>query len=175
MIKLPIRHPDTKELFAYWSSLKPGNGQVPLWSDFSPAKVVKLLPKILVMDVQEPNLPIRLFGTGLVETLGRDMTGRDYYDLVPAEMQLAQREHMGKVISTPACAVSYSKFVVERGGREIGLLSESIHMPMCAADGHISRIVSMNSVVGGEGENFVADLGERTKEDLILERFLLPA
>lgn len=175
MIKLPIRHPHTKELFAYWSSLKPGDGKAPFWSDFSPAKIVKLLPKILILEVKDADLPIRLFGTGLVEAWGRDMTGQDYYDLVPAKMKTAQQEHMNQVVSTPACAVSYSKFVVKRGGREVGLLSESIHMPMCAEDGQISRIVSMNSVVGGEGENYVVDLGGRTKEDLILERFLLPA
>lgn len=175
MIKLPIRHPHTKELFAYWSSLKPGDGKAPLWSDFSPAKVIKLLPKMLILEVKDADLPIRLFGTGLVETLGRDMTGRDYYELVPKEMHTAQREHMNNVVSTPACAVSYSKLIVERGGREIGLLSESIHMPMCADDGQVSRIVSMNSVVGGEGENFVVDIDGHTKEDLILERFLLPA
>lgn len=175
MIKLPIRHPHTKELFAYWSSLKPGDGRAPFWSDFSPAKVVKLLPNILVLEVTTTTLPIRLFGTGLVETLGRDATGHDYYELVPVEMQTEQREHMNKVISIPACAISYAKFIIERAGREIGLLSESIHMPMCASDGQVSRIVSMNSVIGGDSENYVVDIGGHTKEDLILERFFLPA
>lgn len=175
MIKLPIRHPQTQELFAYWSSLKPGNGKAPFWSDFSPAKVVKLLPNILVMEVKETTLPIRLFGTGLVETLGRDATGQNYYDFVPIEMHAEQREHMSKVVSTPACAVSYSKLIVEREGREIGLLSESIHMPMSGGDGQITRIVSMNSIIGEGGQSYVVDIEGRTKEDLILERFLLPA
>lgn len=67
-----------REMFEYWSS-KSLNGLLPSRSDIDPLDFPNVLPWILLLDVvrggTKPRAQFRLFGTGLVERAGRDLTG----------------------------------------------------------------------------------------------------
>jgi len=64
-------------LYEYWRSVSPP-GSLPGRQHFDPAAVVKLLPRLWLLDVQrEPfRLRYRLAGTRIVEAIGREVTGQ---------------------------------------------------------------------------------------------------
>lgn len=89
-----LRHP-LKHLHSLWSSKVSENGTLPARSDFDPAEMLAtVLPYISLFDVirSETKLRfrIRLIGTGIVEEIGRDMTGR-FLDEVQKTSQIAAR------------------------------------------------------------------------------------
>lgn len=78
---------DQREVFDYWSSLKNGR-DLPLRTDFKPAKIVRRLPTISLVDVafDFSRFRFRLVGTGLREIFGEEVTGR-YLDQIPYGVQ----------------------------------------------------------------------------------------
>jgi hypothetical protein len=84
--------PDQKlrELHAIWLE-KCEDGRLPSRTDFDPVELPpKLLPWITIFDVEGSRLRIRLVGTGIVEALGMDTTGR-YLDALPNTEMLHAR------------------------------------------------------------------------------------
>ena len=69
--------PIVKDGYAYWRS-KLKDGALPARADIDPAEIPRLLPNIILLDVQrEPDWDFRyrLIGTRVVEHLFRDYTG----------------------------------------------------------------------------------------------------
>jgi PAS domain-containing protein len=71
-------HRRTLRLYHYWLSIRPPEGGTPRRRAFDPVAVPDLLPGIWLLDVQrEPfRLRYRLAGTGIVEAIGREVTGQ---------------------------------------------------------------------------------------------------
>lgn len=64
----------------YWDGKRSGR-PMPSRQDIKPTEIVRLLPNVLLVDIEkEPfRLRYRLIGTKINETMGRDSTGK-YYD-----------------------------------------------------------------------------------------------
>ena len=61
----------------YWSGLpRRGGSDLPSRCDFEPAAVLRLLPRISIVEARQEGLRVRLVGTELVARLGRDPTRR---------------------------------------------------------------------------------------------------
>jgi hypothetical protein len=84
---LRIEHPSLNELYAYWDR-KRGERPAPTRADIDPVDIPHLLSNIFICQVaHEPrDYIIRLFGTALVEGLGRDLTGKRYSEIFPADV-----------------------------------------------------------------------------------------
>ena len=70
-------HPRAVRLHRYWLSIHPSEGLLPGRQHFDPLAMPDLLAGLWLLDAQqEPfRLRYRLVGTGIVEALGRDVTG----------------------------------------------------------------------------------------------------
>lgn len=81
---------DQKEVFSYWASLKNGRA-LPLRADFKPAKIVRRLPTVSLVDVSFDcsRFRFRLAGTGLRDIFGEEVTGR-YLDQIALGPQQAE-------------------------------------------------------------------------------------
>ena len=91
MFELPpaASEPEIVELYEYWRSKSPP-GKLPGRQHSDPAAFSpRLLPHILLADVERtpdgPRFRLRVAGTSVVEMIGRDMTGRYFDEVAPAD------------------------------------------------------------------------------------------
>lgn len=72
-----IDSPRLKALFAYWNDRCAGRS-MPARSDIDPVDIPRLLPNLLLIDVEQATgrLRVRVAGTTVVEMYGSDYTGR---------------------------------------------------------------------------------------------------
>lgn len=90
-----------RELFEYWSERR-GQRRMPARADIDPADIPKLLPHLLLADVDEQpaDVRFRLVGTELVERFGGEFTGRRLSDLDYGSEADAVAESYAQVIRT---------------------------------------------------------------------------
>lgn len=84
--------PDEKlqDLHAIWLS-KLGADRLPGREDFDPTELPpRLLPWITIFDIEAERFRIRIVGTGIVEALGQDTTGRYLDELPNTDLLLAR-------------------------------------------------------------------------------------
>jgi hypothetical protein len=85
-----LTDPKLRELHAIWLE-KCEAGRLPSRADFDPVELPPaLLPWITIFDIEGERLRIRLVGTGIVQALGMDNTGR-YVDELPNTEMLHAR------------------------------------------------------------------------------------
>lgn len=91
MLALPpeASEPELIELYEYWRSKAPP-GKLPGRQHLDPTELSsRLLPHILLVDVERmpdgPRFRLRVAGTFFVSLIGRDMTGRYYDEIAPAD------------------------------------------------------------------------------------------
>ena len=75
-----IHHPLLRDLYDYWQSLRAGDG-LPRRADFDPFKLPRLLPFLIVNEVERApkgrlRFRIRLEGEAVVQARGRSAKGR---------------------------------------------------------------------------------------------------
>ena len=76
-----MKHPATREFFAYWDG-KRGDARAPDRSDIEPAALRELLGDIFVLSCeQEAGFPFRVAGTRVCALLGRDLKDQSFLDL----------------------------------------------------------------------------------------------
>lgn len=77
-----IDQPRLRELYAYWND-KRGERVAPRRADIDPLDLPRLLGNILICEVHDPprDFTFRLFGTALVDAVGRDLTGARFSTL----------------------------------------------------------------------------------------------
>jgi hypothetical protein len=87
------------ELYAYWSK-KCGNKQMPSRGDIDPHDMVKLLPIIFLIEVQDnpQDFRFRLAGTEVCELVGKDITGKLISEVFPPEFCSEVRMHWSSVV-----------------------------------------------------------------------------
>lgn len=88
-----------RELLSYWMAIHPGD-RIPARADFDPLAVPKTLPNLVLTDVErEPyRFRVRLMGTGIVQAMGEDFTGRYLDEVWPdAGEQLIVRDRVAVV------------------------------------------------------------------------------
>ncbi len=85
-VEAELALPCQREVFAYWSSLC-GERRMPARDAFRPAKIIRRLPTISLIDVcgEPARYRVRLAGTGLREVFGLELTGREIDELPIAD------------------------------------------------------------------------------------------
>jgi hypothetical protein len=70
-------HRRVRRLYAYWRQIHPPGGGLPGRRHLDPVAIPDLLPGIWLLDVTRTpfRLRYRLVGTGIVEAIGREVTG----------------------------------------------------------------------------------------------------
>jgi hypothetical protein len=78
-------NPKVRRLYEHWHSLRPEPGLLPGRQHFDPLAVVELMPNLWMLGVDEETgrYRYRLVGTGMVEAMGRDLTGQWYDEAHP--------------------------------------------------------------------------------------------
>ncbi|WP_420405232.1 PAS domain-containing protein [Nisaea sp.] len=73
---------EVRDLLAHWISIHPGD-RIPARADFDPLDIPRLLPNLVLTDVERDpwRFRVRVMGTAVVEAMGEDFTGR-YLDEV---------------------------------------------------------------------------------------------
>ncbi|MGO8920497.1 MAG: PAS domain-containing protein [Stellaceae bacterium] len=84
-------HPRSTRLYRHWLAIRPQRGVLPGRQHFDPVAVPDLLPGICLLDVARApfRLRYRLCGTGVVEAIGREVTGMWLDEAHPAAMASA--------------------------------------------------------------------------------------
>lgn len=79
------RYPDLQRLLAYWTAKRQGRF-APRRLDIDPVDMVEVLPRIMLIDIEQAPLDFRyrLAGTGICALHGTDPTGSRPRDLRPA-------------------------------------------------------------------------------------------
>ncbi|WP_421779475.1 PAS domain-containing protein [Kiloniella litopenaei] len=143
---LGFTSPRCQRLHDYWWELKYSCGQtVPKKSDFNPAAIKDILSHILIHDLSKPGQSLlRLAGTGIVDRLGFDPTGRDYVEFVAEDRRDAAYNELYKVASFP-CGMR----VILEGRYQSGLvhISESVGYPLCSDSGDYHFLVFIDDVL----------------------------
>ncbi|GJL88656.1 MAG: hypothetical protein DHS20C03_23650 [Minwuia thermotolerans] len=80
--ELDIRDQPLRDLYAYWQTMR-GDRRIPPRSAFDPTRVPRLLPNLILLDVEPETgrLIVRVLGTRVATVYGKDYTGR-YLDEV---------------------------------------------------------------------------------------------
>jgi hypothetical protein len=68
---------EVQDLLSYWIAIHPGD-RIPARAAFDPMQIPRLLPNLVLTDVERDpyRFRVRLMGTGIVEGMGGDFTGR---------------------------------------------------------------------------------------------------
>ncbi len=74
---LSIKDVQLKKLYAYWLEM-PGSGTMPSRAAFDPSAVKRLLPNLILLDIdpETRRLRVRVLGTHVATVYGEDYTGR---------------------------------------------------------------------------------------------------
>jgi PAS domain len=82
-------NPRLTRLYGYWCAIRPPGGLLPGRRHFDPVDVPELLPGIWLLDIQREPLRMRyrLAGTGIVEAIGHEVTGRWFDEAHPGMME----------------------------------------------------------------------------------------
>ncbi len=132
--------PDSAEAqraYAHWSSRPKSASGVPALADFDLLEIPDALPSCLLLDLESPTrFMVRLFGTGLVERYGGDLTGVNAYDLFEPVAQEAAEYRIKVLREGPAILHSKNGFKNENN---IPLVTEWTFLPLIGASGDIDH------------------------------------
>ena len=96
-----------REIYDYWTD-KRGGRSMPARTDLDPLDIPKLLPNIILIDVEPPDdrLRVRLMGTWIVHMFDSDYTGQfvDELDLGEAADEIVQEYSAAVVAAEPICS-----------------------------------------------------------------------
>lgn len=130
-------HPKSRELLAYWQARKSPDGFVHRPA-IEPWEIVRLLPNLLIAEPAAGGWSYRLFGTGLVQRLRLDFTGKSLpYIFDPATAGVV--DHLYWTVATQNRPVAVR-------GRFLGLgiehaTGEGLHMPILARDNRTVQVL----------------------------------
>jgi hypothetical protein len=103
------------EFMSHWTSI-PRVGLVPHLSDYLDRPNVNLQPWTIIADMAADKMPIRLFGTGIAEVMGRDFTGLDYLLAIEEKSRRHVLER-DRQCTTQPCGLSLELTATTANGR----------------------------------------------------------
>ena len=145
--------PVLNEMLLYWQGLS-RDGRLPGRQDLAPAKIPFILPWMLILDVVPSGaayrFKFRLFGTGLVERAGRELTGLWFEEAFPVDEQRAYFvDGVNRVVAEKRPIGFYGHSMIEnrKHVRVVGLIL------LLVDDGEtVDRIISVNFSQVVEGD-----------------------
>ena len=127
-----------RELHRYWSSKLAGRS-MPSRADIDPTEIPALLPHVLLADVEHDPFRVRfrLIGTHIVNSVGRDATGRYFEEVYHEGLRDGMIGLYGNVVRSKKPIRYFGETVIsDERYREY----ESVHMPL-SDDGRTVNIV----------------------------------
>ena len=101
-----MKHPSSREFFAYWDD-KRGDARAPDRSDIEPGAVRELLGDIFVLSYDaDAGYPFRVAGTRISALLGRDLKDQSFSGLFAAESRGEIEDVIGFVAEEMLAAVA---------------------------------------------------------------------
>lgn len=147
--------PCARTLHDYWWTLS-RRGGIPRRTCFDPIRVVPILPHLGICERRsDDDWFIRLAGTAVAQRLGRDVTGRNYLDLVAPAVRERTALAIACVIGWP-CGVRSIRCSRATTGRLVAV--ETLGLPLRAPDGEARLVVWTNFVLKDETENREGEL-----------------
>ncbi len=133
-------HTCLRELFDYWSNRR-GDRRMPARADIDPADIPRLLPHLLLADVEDtlPDVRFRLVGTELVESFGREFTGHHLSELDYGAEAEAVVETYAQAINTGEPQFKISHFWT-RDYRHLRI--QQLLLPLSEDGEHVSMILA---------------------------------
>jgi hypothetical protein len=119
--------PRARAFADYWLSL-PKTDLIPHRRDFDPTALSSVLDTFLIFEITDPDhFLIRLAGTTVTETYGREITGRNYVDFHSPDGRPVARAAMTLVATQPCGKLVRQRAKDGTGGERI---SDSFGLPM---------------------------------------------
>lgn len=138
--------PVAQELLAAWCALPRRDG-VPLRADFDPMSVRRILPVVsLLQRVAEDEWRMRLTGTEIERRWGRTLTGLSYTDIMSPAAARSTMCEFEAICAQPCGSWSVRHFELSSGR---GIAAETLRLPLRAADGSVSLILSASGELSG--------------------------
>jgi hypothetical protein len=90
-----MKHPATRELFAYWQALR-GRRPAPERAEIEPSAIRQILGEAFILALDHSaGYPFRLAGTRICAIFGRELKGESFADLWDAESRRTVMELLG--------------------------------------------------------------------------------
>jgi len=138
--------PAARDLLAAWSVL-PRHDRVPARADFDPMAIPHILPIVsLIERVDESEWRMRLAGTEIERRWGRTLTGLGYTDIMAPAAAASTLCEFEAICRLPCASWSMRHLELSSGRR---LDVETLRLPLRAADGNVSLIVSCSGELSG--------------------------
>lgn len=126
----------------HWRALAAG-GLIPTLTDFLDQPDPRFAPRLFIVDVDgDGRMPVRLIGTRYAEYFG-EVTGRDFLDLVAAEIRQFSICAHALVCATPCGWLTQAR-AITTSGREV--LAETVTLPLLRR-GRVCSVVKCGMVV----------------------------
>lgn len=138
--------PVARELLDAWLRL-PRHDGVPLRESFNPMTVPRILPVVsLIQRMKSGEWRLRLVGTEIERRWGRALTGVNYADITSPDATESTLCEFEAICDQP-CGSWSRRHVEVRSGS--GFDSETLRLPLRAADRSISLILSCSGELSG--------------------------
>jgi hypothetical protein len=138
--------PTARDLLTAWSALPRPDG-VPARADFDPMAIRQILPVVsLIERVEEGEWRMRLAGTEIERRWGRTLTGLSYTEIMAPAAAMSTLCEFEAICSQPCGSWSMRHLELSSGRR---LDVETLRLPLRAADGSVSLILSCSGELTG--------------------------
>ena len=128
-----------QELYAYWDTLR-GSRMMPSRADFDPTRIPKLLPHIIMYNVEAPGGPyvVRLVGEEVQRFVGRNTTGLPAGSIMKPQSAAIMMRIFDAVVSerAPKFRAGKAHWLEEKNYREF----EACFLPL-SSDGETVNII----------------------------------
>ena len=145
-------HPDIGAMYAYWDAIRPAPGQLPARRDLDPARVVRLLPDIWMLDVHRApfRMRYRLVGTAVVAAHGRELTGQ-WFDEAHPSLAPEYYKRYQDVVETHQPSWRRGTPVLDQRSRML-LVVENIVLPLADDGTTVDILLCLTRIYGPRGE-----------------------
>lgn len=138
--------PTARDLLTAWSALPRRDG-VPDRADFDPMVIRQILPVVsLIERIDANDWRMRLAGTEIERRWGRALTGLSYTDIMAPAAAMSTLCEFEAICRQP-CGSWSMRHLELSSGRRIDV--ETMRLPMRAADGSVSLILSCSGELTG--------------------------
>lgn len=135
---------DHQTFLTHWKSLRQPGELVVSSADFLDNPHALLAPNVLILDVHDDDVIVRLIATAIVERWGVDLTGKSMFT---AHMPMKREDtlfNFNSVIDKPCGLLSVNNTRTS-GGRAV--VSETLSLPLSVLPGRPKRLINYSRLI----------------------------
>lgn len=135
LMALPFRTSGARVLAEAWLDFA-GDRLAPARTDIDPARLVEVLPNIVILEYRPPSeILFRLAGTDFFTTFDREVTGESYLDVIETDQRDATRRRLYSLVEYPCGLIA---ILGRRADDEDRMKLESFGLPVRNSEGRIA-------------------------------------